>query len=316
MDTINYSNRSHLKVQLIESPLDVLPQISNCSSWNKFDDSPYWYSCSNQNGDMIVINRYSDRVWAAYSLMKIKYFSKIMEDWVTHNLDLDYCWLPPSHLKNIGKRQSWKEKGIGIKYNDILSDETNQSQVSLKAWFGSNRDILDSIEKLSDKFAISSLRFKDYETSTVSEWYSSGKITFNASDDIQCVFKAINDSLDIYDSELKTATKLRDYKKGSFEFEFTQKIDLNAYSETVKKGKSDLKLWMTETESAPDFKRFRGVDMHTWDRIFLDLGSNYAYMTVPGKGCVNAAPRLVTVQGETLMGKTQVYYNGDEIFVQ
>ena len=72
---------------------------------------------------------------------------------------------------------------------------------------------------------------------------------------------------------------------------------------------------MVKTEDSGDFARFGGVDLHTWDRILLDMGNKYAYMTIPGKGCVNAAPRLVTVQGETVAGKTQVYYNGDEIFV-
>ena len=46
----------------------------------------------------------------------------------------------------------------------------------------------------------------------------------------------------------------------------------------------------------------------------MDMGPIYAYLTVPGKGCVNAAPRIATVQGEDNAGKTSIYFDGVEMF--
>ncbi len=117
-----------------------------------------------------------------------------------------------------------------------------------------------------------------------------------------------------YRESIKEAEKLRDDHKGTFEFIFKPNINLNDYAESFGTGKNNLKLWMTEVESMNDFKRFRGVDLHTWDRNFLDLGENYAYLTVPGKGCVNVVPRFAKVQCENTFGAVKVYCNGIELF--
>ena len=117
-----------------------------------------------------------------------------------------------------------------------------------------------------------------------------------------------------YADALDEATKLRDTTMGAFEIDFSQEIDLEAFSNTVLKGKGEMKLWLVETEAESDFRRFRGIDLHTWDRILLDVAPDYAYLTVPGKGCINAAPRIATIQGEDNAGKTSILHDGVEIF--
>lgn len=315
VDVRNYDAKSHLKVQLIESNLSEIPSIQFFEPWKKLEDTGYWFVTSNSKGETVILNKYTERIWALYSLMKVDTFSKVINGWVDRTLGLDRCWLPLGFLQYVGKEMNWIERGIGIRFRDALSEEVFPSQVSLKAWYGSNGLISKLVGGLKDNFSVNSLRYKEQDTSTVSEWYSNGKITFNSSNDFEMVLDSVNSILDKYSSELEYATKLRESERGSFELVFKQNVNKDLYSETVKTGKTDLKLWMTEIESYSDFKRFRGVDLHTWDRVFLDLGDNYAYLTVPGRGCVNAAPRIVTLQGESVMGKTKVFYNGDEIFV-
>lgn len=313
VDSADYSKSSHLKIQLVESNKFEIPKIDGYSPWKPFEDTIHWYCCSRES-DFIVVNKYSDRVWAIFSLMRVDAFNKTIKKWIHDSFDLDKCWIPSSRIKKIGISNEWVERGVGLRYHDLSSDENSQSKFSMKAWYGSNEVITDAIEELKNNFAVSSYRFKNDSTSSVSEWYSDGRITFNSSDDSEIVIESVNQVMKYYDDELSRVTSLRDEHRGSFEFRFKQKINLNGYSNLVSGGKSELQLWMVEVESLPDFRRYRGVDMHTWDRIFLDLGDDYAYMTIPGKGCVNAAPRLISIQGETLLGKTNVYYNGDEIF--
>lgn len=313
VDSSDYSKSPHLKVQLVESNVEEIPPIDGFGQWSPFEDTPFWYRCSN-GSDYIVVNKFSSRVWAVYSMMKVASFSKIVDPWIKNTHNLDKCWIPSSRVKAIGRDNGWVERGIGLKYHDLLADEDAQAKVSMKAWYGQNDRIARAIADLQSSFAVSSYRFKDESTSSVSEWYSNGKITFNSSTDSESVLLAVRQVMEYYNGELNIATKLRNEEKGSFEFTFDQEIKLDRYSELVGKGKGDLQLWMAEVESMPDFKRYRGIDMHTWDRIFLDIGPKYAYMTIPGKGCVNAAPRFVSIQGETIMGRTKVYYNGDGIF--
>jgi hypothetical protein len=75
-----------------------------------------------------------------------------------------------------------------------------------------------------------------------------------------------------------------------------------------------MRLWLVETESESDFKRFAGVDLHTWDRVLLDVAPQYAFLTIPGRGCVNAAPRLATIQGEDNAGRTSISFDGVDVF--
>ena len=125
---------------------------------------------------------------------------------------------------------------------------------------------------------------------------------------------SVSDMANLYEDALVEATTLRNESLGAFELNFAQSIDLEAFSKTVSMGKGRMNLWLIETETEPDFRRFKGVDLHTWDRIFLDVGPDFAYLTVPGRGCVNAAPRIATIQGEDNAGKTSIFFDGVEVF--
>lgn len=309
------SLRPQLKVQMIESNLQVMPTIDGFSEWTKMEDSGYWYVCNDSRGDYIVLNKLSERIWSAYSLMKMNKFDKITSNWIRGNIGLDKCWLSTDYIKGVAAEYSWDDRGMGIKYKDSLFFGDIPSQVSIKAWYGLNDDVKKMLEQFADRFSINSLRFKDHNCSMTSEWYSSGKITFNASDDADAPLNAIDFITNMYERELRDVEKIVREDKCSFEFRFKQQLNLESYSEVVSSGKGELKLWMTETEKYDDFRRFRGVDLHTWDRVFLDMGQDYAYMTIPGKGCVNAAPRLVAIHGESSTGNTKVYLQGAEIFV-
>jgi len=212
--------------------------------------------------------------------------------------------------------------GIGVKFDDGLATEEDKGLFSLKAWHGASRyfpEIDDLIQKASDKFTIHSIRYKkDAENGIglVSEWYNNGKITINRGSDVDEALSAIFEMSNIYQDSLTEASKIRDKKCTSFELEFSNKeIDLQRFSDVVAKGTGDMRLWLVETEKEADFRRFSGVDLHTWDRIMLVVGSGYAYLTIPNKGCVNAAPRLATLQGEDNSGRTSIFIDGVEVFV-
>jgi hypothetical protein len=133
--------------------------------------------------------------------------------------------------------------------------------------------------------------------------------------DVDEVLIWISEMANRYEDSLHEATILRNSTMAPFELNFTQEIDLESFSNTVAKGKGEMNLWLVETEHETDFRRFKGVDLHTWDRILLDVGLDYAYLTIPGEGCVNSAPRLAVVQGEDNAGVTSIYHDGTEVFV-
>ncbi len=215
---------------------------------------------------------------------------------------------------------SWKQKGIGLKFSDGLSPEDSAARFSLKAWYGEKRLIegLDEVlENAKKKFAIYSVRWQKRINSSVdisTELYSNGKITVNRATDINDVMIWISEMANTYSNAINDATDLRNSKMAAFELNFSQKIELNAFSKAVLMGSGDMRLWLIETEKEEDFRRYRGIDLHTGDRVFIDLGLDYAYLTIPTDGCVNAAPRIATLQGEDIGGFTQIFHDGVEVF--
>jgi len=313
-------SKPQLKAYLIESNQK---RIDNFTSpygiWRKLS-SPDWYVLdSNEYHNSIFINTSGERVWTLYNIENAKESDIFIEKWIDDNIGLDRCWLSRGYLHYKKDKSNWEQKGIGLRYLDGLADEDEGGQFSLKAWYGNKQieDLDRIIQEASNKLAIHSTRWKKTshgETKISMEMYSEGKITINRAVDVDETLTEIFDTATRYEDGLVDASKLRDDNIGSFELNFKQKIDLDSFSKTVKKGKGQMRLWLTETESEADFKRFKGVDLHNWDRVLMDVGEDYAYITIPGKGCVNAVPRIATLQGEDNAGCTSMFYDGAEIF--
>jgi len=313
-------SKPQLKAYLIESNQKKIDNFTSSHGiWRKLT-SPDWYILdSNEYHNSIFINTSGERVWTLFNVENAKESDIFVEKWIDNNIGLDRCWLSRGYLHYKEDKSNWEQKGIGLRYLDGLADEDEGGQFSLKAWYGNKQieDLDRIIKEASNKLAIHSTRWKktsNGETKISMEMYSEGKVTINRALDVDETLTEIFDTATRYEDGLLDASKLRDDNIGSFELNFKQKIDLDSFSKTVKKGKGQMRLWLTETESEDDFKRFKGVDLHNWDRVLMDVGEDYAYITVPGKGCVNAVPRIATLQGEDNAGCTSMFYDGAEIF--
>jgi hypothetical protein len=318
----NATYSTQLKAYLIESnlPIKEVPCPTDYGTWRKLD-VPHWYV--NDEGHYqgsLFLDSTRKRVWILYSLLDASVSDTTVLTWISGVKGLDRCWLSRNQLMHFGQFEEWREKGIGLKFSDGLTPEENAGNFSLKAWYGATRQIpaLDDVLAVAkEKFAIYSARWQKISGGSVSisaEWYSNGKVTINRATDVDEVMLSISDIANRYEDSILEATNIRDSKLGAFEINFTQTIDLDSFSHTVAMGRGSMNLWLVETVSESDFKRFRGVDLHTWDRVFMDVGVDYAYLTIPGKGCVNAAPRIATIQGEDNAGKTVIFFDGVEMF--
>ncbi|MDD4163522.1 MAG: hypothetical protein PHW87_13685 [Methanothrix sp.] len=313
---------TQLKAYLVESNKPVPDSFPGAlGSWRMIDSSGWYSNLSAESPNTLFLDSTRDRVWIIYSLLDATESDLIVDNWVKNTNGLDSCWLSRGHLLHWEKLDGWNRRGIGLRFSDGLSPEENAGNFSLKAWHGANRYVegLDEILKIAqDRFAIYSVRFQKKSGGSISisaEWYSDGKITINRALDADEVLVSVSEMANRYADSLKEATNLRDKTLAPFEIDFSQRIeDLDAFTSTVTKGQGVMKLWLVEIEGDRDFRRFKGVDLHTWDRILLDVGPDYVYITIPGKGCVNAAPRLAVLQGEDNAGKASIYHDGMEVF--
>ncbi len=289
--------------------------------WRKLDAEDWYVNQFGNNPYSLFLDSSRERVWIIYSLLDSENTKQILNNWIINCQGFDNCWLARRQLLQWENKESWTQRGFGFKFEDGLHSEENAGNFSLKGWYRPNRSIegLDKIIAIAkENFAIHSARWEKKRDDVVvlsSEWYSNGRVTINSAKSVDETLLSISEAASLYEDSLLEATKLRDSSMGAFEIDFTQPIDLESFSEKVMNGTGNMKLWLVETESEEDFKRYKGIDLHTWDRVFLDLGPDFAYLTVPGKGCVNAAPRIATIQGEDSTGNTSIFHDGVEIFV-
>ncbi len=311
---------TQLKAYLLETNLSIGEVECPLGRWQSLDAKGWYVNGRGNSPNSLFLDTNRKRVWILYTILDANEADSLIEKWIRRVKGLDRCWLSRSHLLHYDNKESWQQRGLGLKFSDGLSPEDEAGYFSLKAWYGATQKIeglAEVLETARDKFAIYSTRWQKNREGSVTlaiEWYSSGKATVNRATDVDEAMLSISDTANLYEDALVEATELRDNSMGAFELDFTQNIDLDAFSKTVSTGKGKMNLWLIETETEPNFRRFKGVDLHTWDRVFLDIGQNFAYLTVPGRGCVNAAPRIATIQGEDNAGKTSIYFDGVELF--
>ncbi len=312
---------AQLKCYLVESAGQDARRVG-CPSGAWFPlDAPDWYvnEENGQNGSLFL-DTSQGRVWRLYSLLDAVESDGLVEKWVRNTVGLDYCWLSRYHMLRWEHSGTWQLRGMGLRFSDGLAPIDEQGNFSLKAWHGASqylKGLQELLDDASDNFAIHSARWQKISNGSVSissEWYSNGKVTINRGVDVDEVLAHIGEMAFRYQDALNLASELREEELGAFEFNFAQEIDLDAFSGIVARGIGKMRLWMLEVESEPHFRRFKGLDLHTWDRLFLDLGDDFAYLTIPGKGCINAVPRIAVVQGEDNSGKTDIFYNGEQVF--
>jgi hypothetical protein len=316
-------NGTQLKAYLIENN-DVAPTEVGCpiGIWKELEDKKWFVNTDKDFSETFYLDATRSRVWILYSIIDTNHSDLFVKDWIGRGKKLDRCWLSRKQLLHWGDKENtpWIKRGIGLAFSDGLSPDEDAANFSLKAWYGKKKlptGLENVIETAQNEFAIHSIRWQKRTNSSVdisTEWYSNGKGTINRATDVDEVFIWVAEMANYYTKALKNATDLRDNSFAAFELDFSQEIDLDAFTNTVMNGAGDMKLWLMETERQKDFARYKGVDLHTWDRIFIDIGPDFAYLTIPKGGCVNAAPRIATIQGEDNAGFTKIFHEGVEIF--
>lgn len=311
---------TQLKAYLLETNYPIDEIECPLGSWSSLGGAGWYINRGGRSPSTLFLDATRKRIWILYTILDATEADAVTDNWVRRIKGLDRCWLSRNHLLHYDGKEAWQQRGLGLKFSDGLASDEEAGRFSLKAWYGATEKIpglADVLDTAKENFAIYSTRWQKRKEDSVTlavEWYSNGKATINRATDIDEVMLSISDMANRYEDALDEATNLRDDGLGAFELNFTQSIDLEAFSKTVAMGRGRMNLWLIEAETEPDFRRFKGVDLHTWDRVFLDVGPDYAYLTVPGRGCVNAAPRIATIQGEDNAGRTSIFFDGVEVF--
>ncbi len=315
--------QGHLKVFWLEVNPEFSPGPSPNNGWRSLgNDLNVWLD--HDQGDHVWLDTSGSRIWYAYTFGTRKRTNQVLKKTLLNQRGVDRVWLAEGFMERIQRTAGYENRGFRIFFHDALvPDRSSRPRFSAKFWVGP--ELADPhrafLEQASDLFSKTSMRMgresenPDTQASgALIELYSGGAITVNASEDPEEILGLIREVGEAYAKELKVMEDRREKSARPVEFVFKTEIKLDRFQQMVQAGQGKTKLWMQRYEVDDELHRYSGVDLHTKQLVHLDVAPEYAYLVTERKGCMNAAPRFMTVSAKRLAGRTDLFYEGAKIF--
>lgn len=303
-----------IKVFWLEVDEKALSRVVDISGMEPIDRNLYGFKYRN---DQFWIDTRNSRIWEIFTLSTTEATNAMIKRNFTNNLGVDRTWFTQRFMTGIEKRTGFVNRGFGIKYRDIFSPRNDRTDFSAKFWIGKNNVQDDLLERIKERFSISSTRFGKSEHGRPGQLYElfyNGHMTISASDDMEETFFLISTIGDHYSSSLRDLEK-RNMERPTFvEVTFSSKIDREGFDSISQTGRGEMKLWLQQYGMENDLSRYSGVDLHTGDFVQIDMADKFSYISTEQKGCMNIAPRFGTLSSRYLSTMSTLYHDGVEIF--
>ncbi len=313
-----------LKVFWIEVNPDHTPSPQFTRAWRETDRRFFVFA---RNGSPTIwLDASDDRIWRAFSFGSTKRVDLILKRAFFRRRGFDRVWLTEPFLEKLRRSHGYQDRGFRLSFRDALSEAKNPSErprFSAKFWLGEEipekqRRFLEAAREAFSKSSLRMGRESRRPDSRVSgllvEAYARGSMTVTASEEPEEVLGLANEIGRGYRTELTEMESRRDKSSRPVELDFATTVNLERFQRLVEAGQGQTRLWMQRYEVEDGLHRYTGVDLHTNELINLDIGPDYAYLVTRRRGCMNAAPRLMTISAEGISGKTSLFYEGVPLF--
>lgn len=316
-----------LKVFWLEVNREHSPSVSFGPAWTTTDHDFHVFAGEPPGEDSTMwLDTGNSRIWYAFSFARREKLERILRDQMLSVAGIDRVWLTEQFMDRVKKEHAYQGRGFGIFFRDSLAESPvpyERPRFSAKFWLGPSipdrhKAFLTSAEGTFSRSSLRLGRPSEDPDSKVSglllELYAEGSLTINISEDPEEVLGLIREVGEEYARQLSVMESSRQRTPRPIELKFAQPINLDRFQRLVRTGIGKTRLWMQEYESDEELRRYIGVDLHTKELINLDVAPDYAYLTTEREGCMNAAPRLMTLSAQRLSGKTEIYYEGSQLF--
>jgi hypothetical protein len=316
-----------LKVFWLEVNHEHHPSAAFSTGWTTTDRDFHVFAGDVPEEDSAIwLDTGSPRIWYAFSFARREQVERTLRTQMLSIAGIDRVWLTEQFMEHVKKVHSYQGRGFGIFFRDSLAESPvpyERPRFSAKFWLGPSipdrhKAFLDSAEETFSRSSLRLGRPSEDPDSRVSglllELYAEGSLTINISEDPEEVLGLVREVGEEYARQLTTMESSRQRNPRPIELKFVQPINLDRFQRLVRNGIGKTRLWMQEYEDDEELRRYIGVDLHTKEMINLDVAPEYAYLTTEREGCMNAAPRLMTLSAQRLSGKTEIYYEGAQLF--
>jgi hypothetical protein len=294
--------------------------------WRKLEAGFFFRVDGTPDGqNRLWLDTSSDRIWYVYTFGRRTEVEAILRRDLLSQRGVDRVWLAERFLEAVQKRHGYTGRGFRFSFRGALYGSRGQEDMprfSGKFWLGNEvseeqRRFLGLAETTFSKSSLRMGRLAHADTAgtgVLLEVYARGHMTVTTSEDTDEVLGLINQIGTTYVGELERLEAKREKFPRPVEYKFGMKLDLERFRAQVESGVGPTKLWMQRYSQEDGLDRYTGVDLHTNDLVNLDLADTYGYLVGRPEGCMNAAPRMMTLSAEFLSGKTDMYYEGAQLF--
>lgn len=314
-------NNPQIKTYLIESNVSsetINNQENFCNFIIKKTRDKNFYRISSKNfRNAGFLETSNNRIWKFFSPVVSDISDRIVTELVDNTIYLDRCWHTNQQLEKL--ELSYKFRGIGISYTDFFEkNKDERSGISLKLW---TKGALKKHEKeiyefVENKFARRSTRIQeiiDGKSIFLKEVFFNGKITTTFAKSPE---EIINFSTNLQQNYIDILKKIEN-ERGVFgspvELLFKEKLPIDKIVNYFKSGKNPFRLWLSPIEKKENFVRLFGVDLHTGEKIGLDIGEDFIWINIPKKTCGNAGLRIPTILCSSFPYRVQLKLGGEEL---
>jgi hypothetical protein len=327
LETTGKPSFHQLKVFWLEANLKHSPSPLRAEGWRVLEPRFFLREDPVAGGhNHLWLDTSHERIWYVYTFGKRDEVESIIRRDLLGQRGLDQVWLAERFLESVRHRMGYTDRGFRFSFRGALyrdRGEEDMPRFSGKFWLGNEvspeqHEFLRSAERTFSKSSLRMGRLTQRPdaagTGVLLEVYARGHMTVTTSEDTDEVLGLINQVGTSYAGELKELEVRRSKFPRPVEYKFGMKVDRERFRAQVESGVGPTKLWMQKYSEEDGLDRYTGVDLHTNELVNLDLAESYGYLVGQRNGCMNAAPRIMTLSAEFLSGKTDMYYEGAPLF--
>lgn len=261
------------------------------------------------NNNYFWIDSNDQRFWVIYTFEKVKEAMASLDKLITlSNSKLDHIWLGSGTLEKISTRG--EQAGFGTLFdNNFLTPEKEEFSETMKMRFsgtGSKKvlDYLRASDEIRDTLALSKIGLK-YKA-TKEDIYFDGRFVIKKGQDIDNHFELVKQVKDVYERIIENIEKnyrisikqehnFLKVNGNSIIIEFPKRReDISFIIDRLFSGTTPFRLLGVKTKLDEDYYKVSAVDLHSYDKITVEVCPDFLRIYLDGNACGNVITRLST----------------------
>jgi hypothetical protein len=264
----------------------------------------------------LYLDKMDERFWAIHSIEKSDVVSNFVDSVVYPRFTkLDYSWLSNSFLEEIGQDESVQLNQFSLRYKDEFRNEMDEEdedvdKLSMRLWGGRAGSVLSTLRDNPELQNSTSLKRvgirRDFNGSVLhdrvdyrSKFTSHGE---TIEGHLYQVREVKNKYYEILENlETDYALKYNQRESGvslngkPVTIEFDKQIaDVQRFAQKLFSTVQPFRVWSVFNKFRDDYLICSAVDMHTGDKINIELSKNRMRIYLPEDSCGNVILRLFT----------------------